>query len=136
MVEVSKKKLLNSEHSQASSLRLCYSRLTINQFRRLNMKAAFLILSLSLASSFAHATPCQNLSVIEKAAESAYTKKETPHAGAINFMGTTKAGDKDKWQVDVSVNEECLSTAIIYTKAGTCKVLNAISLGLGEGACG
>ncbi len=100
------------------------------------MKVVFFAMALTLVSSVSHAATCQDISVIEKAAESAYTKKETPHAGAVNFMGTTKAGDKDKWQVDVSVNEECLSTAIIYTKAGTCKVLNAISLGLGEGACG
>ena len=85
-------------------------------------------------SAQAHAE-CKDYSVIQKAAEGAYSKKETPHAGDVTFDGTTKTG-KDKWEVQMNINEECLSTAIIYTKQGSCEVINAISLGLGEGACG
>lgn len=95
---------------------------------------SILFSALFLMGAIAHAE-CTDYAKLSKAAESAYSRSEQPNAGEITYLGTTKTG-KDKFSVQMNVNEECLSEAIIYTKQGTCQVLNVINLGLGEGACG
>jgi hypothetical protein len=77
----------------------------------------------------AQAAPhCNNTGDIRVAAERAIPKRDEPAAGDAVYGGTTRTG-KDKWMVSVSVQEECLTTVLVYTKAGTCKVTEAMEIG-------
>ncbi len=83
---------------------------------------------LTVAQVQAAPTVCQNISNIQKAAEKAFAKRDQPRAGDATYSGTTKDG-KDKWIVQMSVQEECMSTAVVYTVKGTCRVTDAMEIG-------
>ena len=99
------------------------------------IKTLFLSFAIVMTLTTQAYSECKNVKVITQAAESAFKRNEHPHASAPEYQGVTKTG-KDKWMVTVSVQEECTTAAIVYTKEDSCEVLNAINLPLTDGACG
>jgi len=94
------------------------------------MKSKFLPLILGVFTVLqAQAAPhCNNTGGIRMAAERAISRRDEPAAGDAVYGGTTRTG-KDKWMVSVSVQEECLTTVLVYTKAGTCKITEVMEIG-------
>lgn len=91
------------------------------------MKLAVALISLmSVVSVSAHAAePCKDLKFIAKAALRAFSKTDRPYsasASGVSFTRTTKTG-KDQWMVEATVNEECNTSVIVYTRAGTCTLV-------------
>lgn len=104
-------------------------KLPVNINRKgLIMKMIAIVLGMmSLTSAFAE---CGDVSKIEKGAEKAFTKSDRPYGadGNTRFLRTTKNG-KDKWIVEMNVQEECMTSVIVYTKEGSCTVVDAIEVG-------
>ena len=93
------------------------------------MKKNLLVLAgllLISANAFA-ADVCNEVGKIEDAAKLAFKGERGAQPSATSngaeYSGTTKDGTKDKWTVEMSVQEECLTAVIVYTQAGTCKVI-------------
>jgi hypothetical protein len=95
------------------------------------MKSQMLALVVGLVSiAQVQAAPviCKRVGVILAAADQAISKRDQPNSTDAVYVGTTRTG-KDKWMVTVGVQEECLTGVIVYTKAGTCKVTDAMEVG-------